>query len=497
MRAVPSRIAGDPARHGAARRLLVSGVAAATVVLVTASTPAALEGGPNPPPDTVSSGTDAADAAVAATAPQLPPVSVGQARVAHSKGTPKLPPSALTHLDIPATALFAYQRAEVVVGQVDASCGLSWTLLAAIGRVESDHGRSGGARLLPDGTSSPAIRGVALDGTGPVARIPDTDGGALDGDPVWDRAVGPMQFLPTTWSVVGVDADGDKVRSPDDINDAALATAVFLCGTAGDLTTRGGLRTAIYRYNPSSSYVADVLALDRAYRANDAAALAGLSLGGTVGILSLLAPGGGPVRAGSTGVAPPGTPRADRPQAGRPGSAAGRHGQHGTASSPAGPGPGSAATSGSDATGSADPGTAGPGTPDPGTAGPTAAGATDTPAPGGAGTPDAAPTGTPDPSPDPAPSATPAPDPTPEPVEHTGVLTACGTGWCLDQLSLDVGDATFLAATSSADFDADGTVESNSDELTGLAGTEVTLLVASDTPPARVLSVNGVAYVGG
>jgi hypothetical protein len=479
-------------------RLLVSGVAAATVVLVTASTPSAREGGPSPRPDTMSFGVDAA---VTAPAPQLPPVSVGQAWVKHSKGTPKLPPSALTHLDIPATAIVAYQRAEAVVGQVDASCGLSWTLLAAIGRVESDHGRSGGARLRPDGTSSPAIRGVELDGTGPVARIRDTDGGTLDGDPVWDRAVGPMQILPSTWSVVGVDADGDKVRSPDDINDAALATAVFLCGAAGDLTNRSELRTAVHRYNPSRSYVASVLALDRAYRANDVAALAGLSLGGTVGIVTLLAPGGGPVRPGSTGVVPSGAPRAQRRQASGSGSAPGRHGQHGqqaTDSSSAGPGPRSDAASGSDPTGPADPGTADPGTPGPGAADTPAPGAADTPAPGGAGTPAPA-TGTPDPAPDPGPSATPSPPPpsAPAPVPLTGVLTACGTGWCLDQLSLDVGDAAFLAATSSADFDADGAVESNGDELTGLAGTEVSVLVASDAPPARVLSVNGVTYAGG
>ena len=197
----------------------------------------------------------------------MPAIPVVQARVRDTKGTPKLPPSAFAHLDVPVTALIAYQRAAAVMEQAAPSCGLSWTLLAAIGRVESDHGRYGGAQLRADGTSSPRIRGVALDGHGAVARIRDTDAGQLDGDPVWDRAVGPMQFLPSTWSVVGVDADGDGVRSPDDINDAALAAAVFLCAAPGSLDTGHGRRTAVFRYNPSSSYVASVLALDRAYRA--------------------------------------------------------------------------------------------------------------------------------------------------------------------------------------------------------------------------------------
>ena len=45
----------------------------------------------------------------------------------------------------------------------------------------------------------------------------------------YDRAVGPMQFIPSTWSVIGVDGDNDGKRNPQDIDDAALATAVYLC----------------------------------------------------------------------------------------------------------------------------------------------------------------------------------------------------------------------------------------------------------------------------
>ena len=81
----------------------------------------------------------------------------------------------------------------------------------------------------------------------------------------WDRAVGPMQFIPSTWSVVGVDADGDGQRNPQDVDDAALATAVYLCSGDDDLGTTAGQRAAVYRYNHSESYVDLVLSIMDAY----------------------------------------------------------------------------------------------------------------------------------------------------------------------------------------------------------------------------------------
>ena len=48
---------------------------------------------------------------------------------------------------IPAAALAAYQRAETVINAADKSCNISWQLIAAIGRVESDHGRANGNTL--------------------------------------------------------------------------------------------------------------------------------------------------------------------------------------------------------------------------------------------------------------------------------------------------------------------------------------------------------------
>ena len=81
------------------------------------------------------------------------------------------------------------------------SCQIPWTLLAGIGRVESDHGRYGGSVLGTDGLPRPAIRRGRAERPRPGCGDPDTDNGRFDGDKVWDRAVGPMQFIPTTWAV--------------------------------------------------------------------------------------------------------------------------------------------------------------------------------------------------------------------------------------------------------------------------------------------------------
>jgi hypothetical protein len=174
---------------------------------------------------------------------------------------------------IPSAALAAYQRAAQVIDSADPSCNIDWTLIAAIGRVESDHGRYGGNTLSSKGVSTPGIYGIPLDGSNGTAKISDTDGAQLDDDPVFDRAVGPMQFIPSTWSVVGVDGDGDGVRNPQDIDDAALATAVYLCSGDEDLSTLSGQQAAVYRYNHSQQYVDLVLSIARAYGTGDYSAV--------------------------------------------------------------------------------------------------------------------------------------------------------------------------------------------------------------------------------
>ncbi len=71
-----------------------------------------------------------------------------------------------------------------------------------------------------------------------------------------------MQFIPSTWAIVGVDADNDGQRNPQDIYDAALGSAVYLCSGSDDLATDAGQRSAVFRYNHSQRYVDLVLAID-------------------------------------------------------------------------------------------------------------------------------------------------------------------------------------------------------------------------------------------
>jgi Transglycosylase SLT domain len=104
--------------------------------------------------------------------------------------------------------------------------GLSWTVLAAIGQIESGDGANNG---------------------------PSSAG-----------ALGPMQFMPGTWKVWGMTAFGE--RGPPNIMDpydAVPAAARYLCASGAG--TAGGLRGAIFAYNHASWYVAEVLALARQY----------------------------------------------------------------------------------------------------------------------------------------------------------------------------------------------------------------------------------------
>lgn len=175
--------------------------------------------------------------------------------------------STLTQNGIPSAALYAYRRGETLLGKADPSCNLPWNLLAAIGRVESNHGRTNGNTLNNDGISTPGIYGVALDGRNGTARISDSDGGKLDNDTVYDRAVGAMQFIPSTWKSVSVDGDGDGKKNPQDIDDAATAAGVYLCAGPGDLSTDAGARKAVKRYNHSDSYVDLVMQISSKYAA--------------------------------------------------------------------------------------------------------------------------------------------------------------------------------------------------------------------------------------
>ncbi|MBO0815549.1 MAG: lytic transglycosylase domain-containing protein, partial [Actinobacteria bacterium] len=105
--------------------------------------------------------------------------------------------------------------------------GLPWEVLAAIGQVESGFGANTG---------------------------PSTAG-----------ALGPMQFLPSTWAAWGISGFGDK--GPPNINDpfdAVPSAARYLCAAGG--STAAGLPRAIFAYNHADWYVKEILALAQQYR---------------------------------------------------------------------------------------------------------------------------------------------------------------------------------------------------------------------------------------
>ncbi len=214
--------------------------------------------------------------------------------------------NALAANGIPKMALNAYRVAAKRIDNVDPGCGLSWTLLAGIGRVESDHGRFGGAVFNADGTTTPHIIGPALDGVHWDYVPAPANGKQLDGDAVYAHALGPMQFIPQTWAAYGADANGDGVADVFNINDAALGAARYLCAAGGDLRTRAGQTQAVLTYNHSDQYLAEVLALADAYRRG--VNVSGIPLvGNTSGSLS-------PVRTTNVPPANPGDPTALQPK---------------------------------------------------------------------------------------------------------------------------------------------------------------------------------------
>ena len=176
-------------------------------------------------------------------------------------GTPAAPGS--TEAGIPATVLDAYKRAASSLQSSKPGCNLPWELLAAIGKVESGQARGG--RVDADGNTIGKILGPKLNGNG-FAHISDTDDGAYDGDSVYDRAVGPMQFIPSTWEWAGRDGNDDGKKDPNNIYDAALAAGYYLCRFGWDLSTQSDLNSAILSYNNSQDYLNTVLSWLEYYR---------------------------------------------------------------------------------------------------------------------------------------------------------------------------------------------------------------------------------------
>ena len=366
----------------------------------------------------------------------------GKVLVSSPKGTREWSASSMSDHGLPSAADRAYRTAARTMAGLDPSCQLPWTLLAGIGRVESDHGRYGGSTLGQDGVSHPLIIGVPLNGIGPVAAIHDSDNGKLDKDRVWDRAVGPMQFIPTTWAGAGRDGDSDGVKSPNDIDDAALAAAGYLCSGSGSVLSEAGMAAAVLSYNHDDYYVALVMSFERGYRTG-----------------SFVMPSPPAPEESAT------TDRAKRKAKSKRTDAEKSSKPSATAS----PRPRPRPSSGPTATSSPKP------SPKP-TTKPTPKPPKPTPKP---------------PKPTPKP---PKPTPTgPTLVSVSGTFSACG-GWCVGGFSLDLGPSGQRAARAAADFDGDGSTETNAAEFTGLSGSSVTLLAEKSGSVAVVYTIDGEDY---
>ena len=232
-------------------RLAVAGLAA----LCTSASVAAGPSAPVAPPREAGSATYLLRSSVRVAPVQVllqtaPPASTTVAAL------PQVPRT-LDSRGIPGRALVAYRAAAEAVAP--ASCRLPWELLAGIGLIESGHGSVHDGAIGADGRVSPPILGPRLDGSGAYALIRDSDGGRLDGDPSLDRAVGPMQFIPSTWARHGADGDGNGSADPHDLDDAALSAARYLCHTSGRLDRPSGAIAAVFSYNHSYDYVRVVL----------------------------------------------------------------------------------------------------------------------------------------------------------------------------------------------------------------------------------------------
>lgn len=253
-----------------AKTAATTAVAAAAVAALTASqAPGVTDMGggetatSQPSPDGTGGGGDSTATGGSPYYTDLPPLNTPTPSPSTSTGSGSPVGTGEAEAGIPATVLDAYKKAEAALRESKPGCNLPWQLLAAIGKVESGQARGG--NVAADGTTISPILGPVLNGNG-FANISDTDNGVYDGDSTHDRAIGPMQFIPSTWEPWGQDANGDGKRDPNNIYDAALAAGHYLCAGDRDLSVRKHLKAAILSYNHSTEYLNLVLTWLEYYR---------------------------------------------------------------------------------------------------------------------------------------------------------------------------------------------------------------------------------------
>nr|WP_084145496.1 lytic murein transglycosylase [Amycolatopsis jejuensis] len=244
-----------------------------------------------------------------------PPVPQALAVPGYPNGPGSATPSG--PLGIPGSMLKAYHNAADILAREQPGCHVDWALIAAIGRVESNHARGG--YVDAHGTTLERILGPVLDGSGGFAAIRDTDGGRYDGDRVWDRAVGPTQFIPSTWASYASDGNGDGVSDPNNIYDETLASGRYLCSGGLDLSSDAMQRVAVRRYNNSQSYVDTVMGYAAGYRGGVSQLPdSPVPIGAPPGPGAVEAAAGSPAGDTAPPAPPPATPPATPQQPGKP-----------------------------------------------------------------------------------------------------------------------------------------------------------------------------------
>ncbi|MGF1431126.1 lytic transglycosylase domain-containing protein [Kitasatospora sp. LaBMicrA B282] len=346
---------------------------------------------------------------------------------------------------LPATVFAAYQKAEASIAVTDPGCHLPWQLLAGIGQVES--GQADGGRVDASGTTYTPILGPALDGTSGFAAIVN-DGAAYGVTGAWDRAVGPMQFLPSTWAVWGADGNGDGKADPNNIWDAALAAGHYLCADGRDLSVPAQLDRAILGYNDSADYLATVKAWMVHFQSGAAAVpdlpagpgpvVARPSMPASPFAVPVQVPVVNPVNPVNpvTPVAPVDPAAGPTPSPSPSGTPSAAPSPSASASPSSAPTPSASPTPTAQPTSSPSPSASPTGTPAP-TGSPTPSASptpTPSPTPTTCPTPSAGPSASPTPSasasPTPTPSATPTPTPSPSPTSATPSPTGTPSPSC-------------------------------------------------------------------
>ena len=165
--------------------------------------------------------------------------------------------------DIPETALRAYAYAAWAVAK-QKNCNLGWPTLAALGESLSNHGRANDSQLGDDGTTTVPLRGLNLFDPAHPQEVADTDAGFFDGDPTKDIPIGPLQIMPSRWEQFNAAVEPDAKPNPDNINDASLTLAGFLC-SVGDPSTPDGWANGVQQINANPEFVKQVHAIAKKY----------------------------------------------------------------------------------------------------------------------------------------------------------------------------------------------------------------------------------------